>query len=144
MGTTIQGEPFTLDAEDSRYFHKATWLDTAYPDDVEEFPDTLVEGFWLLAMVDAVSRLSTSTDSTATWALNYGLDRVRFISPVHLGQRILPTFEVLDVVPKDGGYKVLRRCTFQVEGAETPAMVADWWGYVLPRGTVERGRRSEG
>jgi hypothetical protein len=36
---------------------------------------------------------------------------------------------------------VLRRCTFTVEGHDRPAMVADRWGFVLPNGTVEKGRR---
>ncbi|MET8989362.1 hypothetical protein ABZW49_28265 [Nonomuraea wenchangensis] len=53
------------------------------------------------------------------WGLNYGLDRVRFVSPVHLGDLIVPTFEVLKAVRKDPGYKILRRCTFAVTCAAT-------------------------
>jgi hypothetical protein len=50
------------------------------------------------------------------------------------------TLETLEV-PKDEGFKVLRHCIFRLEGSPIPAMVADWRGYALPRGTVEKARR---
>lgn len=142
VGQIIQGDPFQLNAEDGALFSKATWLDKAYPGgDVPEYPDEMVEGFLLLSMLDAVLRFATGKDNSTMWGLNYGLDKVRFIAPVHFGDTIIPTFETLEVVPKDEGFKVLRRCVFRIEGSVTPAMVADWWGYALPRGTVEKARR---
>jgi hypothetical protein len=143
VGQIIQGEPFQLNSEDGALFSKATWLDQAYPGgDVPEYPDELVEGFLLLSMLDAVLRFATGKDNSTMWGLNYGLDKVRFIAPVHFGDTIIPTFETLEVIPKDEGFKVLRRCVFRLEGSSTPAMVADWWGYGLPRGTVEKARRA--
>lgn len=142
VGQIIQGDPFQLNAEDGALFSKATWLDKAYPGgDVPEYPDEMVEGFLLLSMLDAVLRFATGKDNSTMWGLNYGLDKVPFIAPVHFGDTIIPTFETLEVVPKDEGFKVLRRCVFRIEGSVTPAMVADWWGYALPRGTVEKARR---
>jgi hypothetical protein len=142
VGQIIQGEPFQINAEDGALFSRATWLDKAYPGgDVAEYPDEIVEGFLLLSMLDAVLRFATGKDDSTMWGLNYGLDRVRFVTPVHFGDTIIPTFETVEVVPKDKGFKVLRHCVFQVEGSSSPAMVADWWGYALPRGTVVRARR---
>ncbi len=141
VGQVVVGEPFVLGEDDSALFHRATWLDKAYTTDVPEFPDTLVEGFWLLSMLDATARFAMSDADETTWGLNYGLDKVRFVSPVHFGDRVIPTFETREVIEKDGGYKVLRHCTFQVEDADRPAMTADWWTYALPRGEVEAGRR---
>lgn len=143
VGTTTEGMPFVLGQEELSAFEKATWLDKAYAEDLPEFPPTLVEGFMLLGMVDAASKLATPGRSETMWGLNYGLDRVRFIKPVHIGQRVLSTFETVAVEPKDQGYKVLRRCVFTVDGDDGPAMIADWWSFVLPRGTVERARREE-
>lgn len=71
-------------------------------------------------MVDAVARFASPHGRDQFWALNYGLDRVRFVSPVHFGDRIKPTFETVVVTPKDEGYNLLRRCTFHVEGAARP------------------------
>lgn len=142
IGTIIEGEPFHLSAEDSELFHKATWLDKAYPgDDVPEFPERIVEGFLLLSMLDAVLRFATGIDDTTMWGMNYGLDKVRFTAQVRIGDTIIPTFETLQVVPKDNGLKVLRRCTFRLQKSSEVAMLADWWGYALPRGTVEKTRR---
>jgi acyl dehydratase len=141
VGHVMHGAPFVLGEEESRAFAKGTWLDRAYPDDIPEFPPTLVEGFLLLGMLDAAAKLASPASASTMWGLNYGLDRVRFIAPVHLGQRVLSTYETLAVEPKDNGYKVLRRCTFTVDGQDGPAMVADWWSLVLPRGTVEQARR---
>jgi hypothetical protein len=57
IGRVIVGEPFSLSDEDIDHFHRATWLDKAYPEgSVPEFPDTLIEGLHLLSMVDAVAR----------------------------------------------------------------------------------------
>lgn len=142
VGQIIHGVPFALGNDEDAAFQRATWLDRAYPEDLPEFPETLVEGFLLLSMVDAMSQLAAPSASDDSWGLNYGLDRVRFIRPVHFGQTVHSTFETLAVEPKDNGYKVLRRCTFTVEGADGPAMIADWWGLVLPRGTVERARQT--
>ncbi|MFH8805609.1 MaoC/PaaZ C-terminal domain-containing protein [Streptomyces sp. NPDC017936] len=143
VGQVITGEAFVVTREDVDRFESGTWVDRAYPEgEIPEFPETLVEGFHLLSLVDSVLQFALGDDRGAMWGLNYGLDKVRFVSPVHIGDRVLPTFETLAVEPKDGGFKVLRRCTFTVEGAERPAMVADWWGYQLPRGVVEKSRRS--
>ena len=132
-GRTLVGEPFVISAEDQERFEAATWLDRAYVEDPPEFPDNIVEGFFALSLADAVGVFNTPGGREAYWALNYGLDRVRFVSPLWLGQPIIPTFEYLDVKPKDEGYLVLRRVTFSHEGAERPGMVADWWGFLQRR-----------
>ncbi|MFF5085001.1 hypothetical protein ACFY36_48855 [Actinoplanes sp. NPDC000266] len=143
VGEVIIGEAFVVSREDSDHFERGTWVDRAYPEgDVPEFPETLVEGFHLLALVDPVLQFALGDKAGEMWGLNYGLDSVRFVSQVHLGDRVVPRFETLEIRPKDGGFKVLRRCTFTVEGADRPAMVADWWAYQLPRGQLEKSRRA--
>jgi acyl dehydratase len=143
VGEVITGEPFIVSQVDVDRFESGTWVDRAYPGGaVPEFPESLVEGFHLLSLVDPVLQFALGDSRGQMWGLNYGLDNVRFVSQVHIGDRVLPRFETLEIQPKDGGFKVLRRCTFTVEGAERPAMVADWWAYQLPRGQVEKSRRA--
>ena len=142
VGEVIIGEPFAVSRLDVDTFERGTWVDQAYPEGaIPEFPESLVEGFHLLALLDPILQFALSDKPREMWGLNYGLDSVRFISQVHIGDRLVPKFETLEVQPKDGGFKVLRRCTFTVEGRERPAMVADWWAYQLPRGVVEKSRR---
>jgi hypothetical protein len=141
VGRVVQGEPFTVTAQDTENFERGTWLDKAYPPgEIPEFPETLIEGFHLLSLLDALARMAVGKEASNMWGLNYGLDKVRFVSQVHRGDRVIPTFETLAVEPKDAGYKVLRRCTYTVEGQSRPAMVADWWSYALPRGEFVKGR----
>lgn len=133
VGTSVTSEPFVLESNDLDLFERATWLDRAYPEDPPEYPATLVEGFLLLSMVDAVLQSTNSDDTSTMWGMNYGLDRVRFVSPVHIGDRIVATFEIAAVASKGKGYKVLRKCIFRAESSREVLMTADWWVFVLPR-----------
>jgi acyl dehydratase len=143
VGEIVTGEPFVVSRDDVTSFEKGTWLDRAYPEgEVPEFPETLVEGFHLLGLLDPALRFALGDRAQLMWGLNYGLDKVRFVSQVHIGDRVVPQFETIEVQPKDEGMKVLRRCTFTVEGASRPAVVADWWAYQLPRGQLEKTRRA--
>jgi len=143
VGRIVHGEPFQISSDDLQLFERATWLDKAYPDEIAEFPDTLVEGFMLLSLLDPILRMAVGESARVQWGLNYGLDRVRFVSPIHVGDTVLSRFETVEVQPKDLGFKVLRHCELTVEGQDHPAMVADWWGFVLPRGILERERRDD-
>ena len=60
-------------------------------------------------------------------ALNYGFDKVRFTSPVPCGSRLVGSFQlarVEDVKPDE--VRCFWTVKVQAEGAERPAMVADW------------------
>lgn len=142
VGTTIQGEPFELSQAELSGFEKATWLDRAYPAEDGVYDDDMIEGFLLLGMLDAVLRFTGQMDPVDSWGYNYGVDKVRFVTMVHVGDRLIPTFEVREVVPKGEAFKVLRRCTFTFEGDERIAMVADWWVYVMRRGDGQTRSRS--
>lgn len=58
-------------------------------------------------------------------ALNYGYDKVRFLSPVRVDSRLRLTLDLLDASPLDGGTRFRGRQTFEIEGEEKPACVAE-------------------
>lgn len=58
-------------------------------------------------------------------AVNYGLDRVRFPSPVPVGSSIYAEGEVLEVTDIPGGVQCRFRLTLARPGADKPACVAD-------------------
>jgi acyl dehydratase len=58
-------------------------------------------------------------------AVNYGCDKVRFPSPVPVGSKVRVGVDLLDVTDVQGGVQVTERFTFEVEGAEKPACVAE-------------------
>jgi acyl dehydratase len=58
-------------------------------------------------------------------AVNYGCDKVRFPSPVPVGGKVRVGVELIDVSDVQGGVQVKERFTFEVEGADKPACVAE-------------------
>ena len=134
VGRKYYSEAFTLTTDDVERFEQATWSDRALPDGTPaEYPTDIVEGFYLLSLFDPLSRFAGILDHETTWALNYGGDRVRFVAPIYLGDRVIPEFEILQVKPKGAGFLILERCTLTVEGAARPNVVADWWIFVQAR-----------
>jgi acyl dehydratase len=59
-------------------------------------------------------------------AINYGSNRVRFVSPVPSGSRIRGRFAVGAVEDVGGGVQVTWNCTVEREGGDKPALVAEW------------------
>jgi acyl dehydratase len=60
--------------------------------------------------------------------INYGLNRVRFVSPVRAGSRIRTRSQVAAVDDFAEGIQVTWKITVDLEGAEKPALVAEWIG----------------
>ena len=59
--------------------------------------------------------------------VNYGLDKVRFVSPVPVGARIRLRSVVSNVELKaPSSLQITRTMTVEVEGSDKPAVVADW------------------
>jgi acyl dehydratase len=58
-------------------------------------------------------------------AVNYGCDKVRFPSPVPVGGKVRVGVELIDVSDVQGGVQVKERFTFEIEGADKPACVAE-------------------
>lgn len=56
--------------------------------------------------------------------VNYGLDKVRFVSPVKVGARVRMTAVIAEVTEVKGGYQFAVDQTIEIEGAEKPAVVA--------------------
>jgi acyl dehydratase len=70
-------------------------------------------------------------DSTKM-AVNYGLDRVRFIAPVKSGKRIRGRFRLDSVEEKAPGQLLFRHTvTVEIEGEEKPALTAEWLGLLF-------------
>ena len=57
--------------------------------------------------------------------VNYGVDRIRFPSPVPVGSRVRAGAQLIDVTEVKGGIQTLVRITLEVEGAAKPACVID-------------------
>lgn len=87
---------------------------------------TMAHGFLTLSMLSAMSYDVQPEIPGMVQGLNYGFDRIRFVSPVRAGQRIRGRFSVSDVVEKPGRYYVTWDVTVEIDGADRPAIVAKW------------------
>jgi acyl dehydratase len=86
---------------------------------------TIAHGFLTLSLLSTLIRESIRFTGLRM-AINYGLNRVRFVSPVPAGSRIraLITLKAVDAVA--GGFQVAWQVTIEREGGDKPACVADW------------------
>lgn len=86
---------------------------------------TIAHGFLTLSLLSTLIRESIRFTGLRM-AINYGLNRVRFVSPVPSGSRIraLITLQAVDAV--SGGFQVTWLATIEREGGEKPAAVAEW------------------
>lgn len=76
-----------------------------------------------------------TADVGLAYALNYGFDRIRFVSPVRAGERIRAHLRLGDLRPRDDGARVVTlEVTVEVEGQDRPAMVATWLGLLPAEG----------
>jgi acyl dehydratase len=84
---------------------------------------TIAHGFLTLSMIPTF--LPEIFDlSGYSMAINYGLDRVRFISPVPVGSRLRATAEIADVQELADAFQLKFLVAIEAENAEKPNCVA--------------------
>jgi len=99
-----------------------------------ESPDgrTIAHGNLLLIIAAELSR-TVLTFSYASRIINYGFDRVRFLTPVPCGARVRLSQTVTQSQQRrDGATRIVISLTLDLEGAERPALVADSIKLVYP------------
>ena len=87
------------------------------------FGAPIAHGFLTLSL--AVKFWTELLDVTGvTTKVNYGLDKVRFVSPVKVGARVRMSAVIAEVAEVPGGYQLTVDQTIELEGASKPAVVA--------------------
>lgn len=90
------------------------------------FHATIAHGFLTLSLISVLMR-SAMTFERLRLAVNYGVNRVRFVAAVPAGSRVRARFAPQAVEPAaDAGQQVTWRVTIEREGADRPACVAEW------------------
>lgn len=92
------------------------------------FGGTIAHGFLLTALLPRLYESARSGEETSyRVAVNYGFNRLRFISPVRSGARIRGHFVVAEFEQKRAGqFQQVLDVTIEIEGEATPAMAASW------------------
>ncbi|WP_067699231.1 MaoC family dehydratase [Nocardia jejuensis] len=85
---------------------------------------TIAHGFLTLSLIVPMTG-QIMTVSAARMAINYGLDKVRFINPVPVGSRIRGRITLDAVTDIKGGVQAARTVTVEIDGEAKPACVAE-------------------
>ena len=99
---------------------------------VTPFGTTIAHGFLTLSMLTHLSAgASAAPPDPAKYegilmGINYGFNKVRFVSPVKVGARIRARAVTANAELKGNMIEVTRSFTIEIEGEEKPALVADW------------------
>ena len=88
------------------------------------FGGTIAHGYFTLSLIPLLSRQVFGMEGF-TFALNYGLNRVRFPSPMPVGQKVRCTVKVAEVQEIPGGAQTTMEMTLECEGGEKPVCVAE-------------------
>jgi acyl dehydratase len=92
------------------------------------FGGTIAHGFLTLSLLSHLSE-QTFAFADRRMGINYGLNRVRFTSPVPAGSRVRARFTLARFENIEGnGVQVTWNTTVEIEGAAKPALIAEWLG----------------
>ncbi len=87
---------------------------------------TIAHGFFTLSLVSELRRQVFEFEGPYRYAVNYGLNRIRFPAPVPAGCRIRGRFTLQSVEVLENAIALVLLVTVEVEGGSKPALVAEW------------------
>ena len=87
------------------------------------FGTTIGHGYLTLSLLPAASY--EVVPRQGGMGINYGLNKVRFPSPVPVGSRVRATFEVLELDEQEWGGQATMRATVERDGGDKPVCVAE-------------------
>jgi acyl dehydratase len=90
------------------------------------FGGPIAHGFLSLSLLSYLNAQSAILPENLAMGVNYGSDKVRYLMPVRVGKRIRSKQKVLEVSEKNPGQWLMKTAvTVEIEGEETPALVAE-------------------
>ncbi len=90
------------------------------------FGGPIAHGFLSLSLLSYLNAQNAVIPENLLMGINYGSDKVRYLMPVRVGKRIRSCQTVLEVTEKQPGQWLLKTAvTVEIEGEETPALVAE-------------------
>ena len=102
------------------------------------FGGTIAHGFLTLSLLSAMTYDTNPPLDGVVMGVNYGFDKLRFLSPVRAGSKVRGRFKLLSADNKGADAGVTRwllkhEVTVEIEGSDKPALVAEWLGMQMVR-----------
>ena len=91
------------------------------------FGGTIAHGFLTLSLLSQFSEQAGLVLEGIKMGVNYGFEKLRFLAPVPSGSNVRARIVLKDAIEKNPGQFLLTYgVTVEIEGAEKPALIADW------------------
>jgi acyl dehydratase len=91
-----------------------------------QFGGTIAHGLLTLSLLPAMMEAGFK-QITVQMSVNYGFDKIRFLTPVKSGQRVRGHFKLLELAEKrPGQWQQKLEATVEIEGGDKPALLAEW------------------
>lgn len=91
------------------------------------FGATIAHGFLTLSLLTRLTADCYLVPENTVMGINYGFDKVRFLQPVKVDQRVRAAVKPLSADERNPGQWLLKsRITVEIDGEEKPALVAEW------------------
>jgi len=95
------------------------------------FGSTVAHGFLTMSLLSIMSYEVMPVIEGTTMGVNYGFDKLRFISPVRSGKRVRGRFTLAEANLRKPTEMLSRtNVSVEIEGEDKPALVADWIGLI--------------
>lgn len=108
--------------EDHQWIH----IDAERAKSDSPFGGTIAHGFLTLSLLPHMAAQAFKVQGDFKMGINYGLNRLRFPSPVPVGSRLRARFTLQSVEDIPGGAQIIWAVIVEVEGAEKPSLAAEW------------------
>ena len=112
-------DEFAATTDDAQWIHTDPARAASGP-----FGGTIAHGYLTLSLLPALMAEVWRVED-ARMGINYGLNRVRFPSPVPVGARVRAVGRLKEATPIEGGVQGVVEATVEVEGGAKPACVAE-------------------
>ncbi len=108
--------------EDRQWIH----MDVERARQESRFSGTIAHGFLTLSMISHLFRETVNLDMGQQMNINYGFNRLRFVSPVRSGSRIRLRITLVTVKDLPGGIECTWDLIVECEHSGKPAVAAEW------------------
>lgn len=112
---------------DHQYIHVDPERAAATP-----FGSTIAHGFLTMSLMVLMGYEGSTKLENTVMGINYGFDKLRFINPVKVNNKIRGRFKLLSAEEKKPNHFLLKHeVTVEIEGEEKPALIAEWLGMTV-------------
>ncbi|HEX7824479.1 MAG TPA: MaoC family dehydratase [Mycobacterium sp.] len=112
-------DQFAQATDDHQWIHTDPERAAAGP-----YGGTIAHGLLTLSLLPHFMHDLYRVDNVAM-AINYGFNKVRFITPVPVGSRLRAASKITAIAEIDGGLQATLRTTIEIEGSDKPAAVVE-------------------